>query len=67
MIIKNSVIVIPIEHIKLIKEDPDDDKFIEAAVYGKADLIISQNKHLLRIKEYNKIKILKPEEAILYL
>mgnify|MGYP001583434344 CR=1 FL=1 len=67
LIIKNSVIVIPIEHIKLIKEDPDDDKFIEAAVYGKADLIISQNKHLLRIKEYNKIKILKPEEAILYL
>ena len=54
----------PIVAINVVKDDPEDDKFVEAAVCGKADCIVSQDKHLLRLREYNKIKILKPEEAI---
>jgi len=64
-IIENSIMVDPIVAIKAVNDDPEDDKFIETAVYGKADFIVSQDKHLLKLKEYNKIKILKPEEAIL--
>jgi len=64
-IIENSIMVDPIMSIKAVKDDPEDDKFVEAAVYGEADFIVSQDKHLLKLKEYNKIKILKPEEAVL--
>lgn len=65
LIIENSMIVNPIVAIKAVKDDPEDDKFVEAAVYGEADFIVSQDKHLLKLKEYNKTKILKPEEAVL--
>lgn len=67
LIIENSVMVDPIVAIKAVKGDPEDDKFVEAAIYGEADFIISQDKHLLKLKEYNKIKILKPEEAVFIL
>ena len=42
--------------------DPDDNKILECAVDGKADFIITYDKHLLILKEYKKIKIITPEE-----
>ena len=65
LIIENSIMVDPLVAIKTVNDDPEDDKFVETAVYGEADFIVSQDKHLLKLKEYNKIKILKPEEAVL--
>jgi putative PIN family toxin of toxin-antitoxin system len=67
LIIENSIMVDPLAAIKAVKDDSEDDKFIEAAVYGEADFIVSQDKHLLKLKEYNKINILNPEEAVLIL
>jgi putative PIN family toxin of toxin-antitoxin system len=67
LIIETSIMVNPIVAVRAVKDDSEDDKFIEAAVYGEADFIISQDKHLLKLKEYNKIKILKPDEAVLIL
>lgn len=52
------------EHIDAVKEDPEDNKVIETAYYGKSDLIITQDKHLLNLKEYNGIKIINPLEFI---
>lgn len=63
-IIKNSKIVESLSKIDVIMEDSEDNKFLEAAIDGKADLIISQDRHLLNLKQYNGIKIVKPEEAI---
>tara|TARA_Y100000310_G_scaffold305546_1_gene345794 strand:+ start:586 stop:987 length:402 start_codon:yes stop_codon:yes gene_type:complete len=67
MIIENSIIVKPTIKLNVVKDDPDDNKFLEAGVTGKVDFIISQDKHLLKFKEYQGIKILNPEEAILLL
>ena len=39
-------------------EDPDDNRILEAAVEGRADVIVSGDKHLLRMKVYRGIKIL---------
>ena len=64
LILNNSILIQPSTKIDVIKEDPEDNKFLEAAVDGKADFIISQDKHLLNLKEYHGIKILKPEEAL---
>ena len=64
LIIENSIIVESTSKIEVIKDDPDDNKFLEVAVDGKAELIVSQDRHLLNLKEYNGIKIVKPEEAV---
>jgi len=42
-------------------QDPDDNKFLECAVSGEADYIVSKDKHLLDLEEYEGIKILTPE------
>ena len=67
LIIENSIIVEPTIRLDVVKEDPEDNKFIEAAIAGNADFIITQDKHLLKLKEYNGVKILRPEDVILIL
>ena len=57
-------LVHPRTRIHVIKEDPSDDKFIEAAMMGKARFIISQDKHLLNLKRYQNVIILTPEEFL---
>jgi len=50
--------------IHVIDEDPDDDKFIECAVALKADIIVSGDKRLLKLGEYQRINILNPDEFL---
>ena len=45
-------------------EDTDDDKFFACAIAGKSKLIISGDKHLLKVSGYQGIKVLKPKEFI---
>lgn len=52
--------------IKVVKDDPEDDKFIECAVTCGAEFIITGDKALERIKEYRKIKILNPKNFLLF-
>ncbi len=65
LIIKNSIIVEPTIKLSIIKNDPNDNKFLEAGISGKADFIISQDKHLLKLKAYDMIKIISPEKFLL--
>jgi len=44
--------------------DSDDDKFLACAVAGNTELIISGDKHLLDIKEFQGIKIVKPRKFV---
>lgn len=50
-------IVQPTTPIRIVR-DPKDDAIIEAAVDGKADMIVSLDKDLLTLKAYNNIPIL---------
>ena len=50
--------------LKIVKDDPDDNKFIECAVELGAQCIISGDKHLLRLKKYFEIEILKPKDFL---
>jgi len=65
LIIENSFIVEPTIKLNIIEADLDDNKFLEAGITGKVDFIISQDKHLLNLKEYQGMKIVRPEEAVL--
>ena len=52
------------EKIKIVKDDPDDDKIIECALASNSDYLITYDRHLLKIKEYKSIKIITPEEML---
>jgi|SRR3989344_5172305 len=56
-IIENSIIVDPTIKLNVVNDDPDDNKSLEAGISGNADLIISQDKHLLKLREYQGILI----------
>lgn len=65
LILEKARLVFPTEEIKVIKDDPDDDKFIEAAVEGGAQYVVSQDKkHVLKLKEYKGIKMIHPDEFV---
>lgn len=41
--------------LKVVADDPEDDKFIIAAVQGEAQYIVSRDSHLLELKSYQNI------------
>lgn len=45
-------------------DDPDDDKFIACALASKCRIIISGDRHLLRVSGYYGIQVLKPREFV---
>jgi len=47
-----------------VKNDPDDDKFIECAVALKVEVIITGDKALKAMNEYMGIKILTPRQFL---
>jgi len=57
-------VVEPVQKLDVVKEDPDDNKFLEAALEGKADYIVSGDKDLLRLKIFDGIKIISPAEMV---
>ncbi|HIG92777.1 TPA: putative toxin-antitoxin system toxin component, PIN family [Candidatus Woesearchaeota archaeon] len=50
--------------VKVILEDPDDDAMLETAVVGNADYLISADQHLLKLKEFAKVKIVTASEFL---
>ena len=54
----------PIEIDKPVCDDPEDDKFIAAAIGGAVRTIISGDKHLLDVNGHYGIEILGPSEYI---
>ena len=57
-------LVNPSKTLRIITKDPDDNKFLECAVEGKADCIVSGDSHLLVLEEYKGIRILTPAELL---
>ena len=49
---------------QIIKTDPDDNLILACALAGKADFIVSGDKHLSRLKKYRGIKIVAPLEFV---
>jgi putative PIN family toxin of toxin-antitoxin system len=49
---------------KAVKEDPDNDIIEQAAYDGKADYIVSGDRHLLLLKEFKGIRILSVDEML---
>ena len=45
-------------------DDPDDDKFLACAIASEVTLIVSGDKHLLRISGFRGIQVLKPRTFV---
>ena len=57
-------LIIPTKNVDVVKEDLEDNKIIECALESKSDYIITYDLHLLKLKEYRSIKIVKPEDFL---
>jgi putative PIN family toxin of toxin-antitoxin system len=57
ILIRQTIVVPFVSNIKIVLEDPDDDIVLNTAISGKADYIVSGDKHLLKIANYNHIQI----------
>ena len=45
-------------------EDPEDDKFIACALAGRCRVIVSGDRHLLRVSGLGKIRVMSPRQFI---
>jgi putative PIN family toxin of toxin-antitoxin system len=50
--------------VQVIEDDPDDDVFLAIALEGRADYIVSGNRHLLDLKALHGIPILSPRDFV---
>ena len=60
----NTLFTIKTPKIRVVKDDPDDDKFIECALALKAKVIVTGDKSIKALGEYMGIKILTPQEFL---
>jgi len=61
---QKTIMITSKEEIFVVKNDPSDNKFLECAVLGRANYIVSGDRHLLGLGEYEGIKILTPKEFL---
>lgn len=45
-------------------DDPDDDKFLARALAGRCKIIVSGDKHLLKVTGYRGIKVMRPIDFV---
>lgn len=57
-------VIVPSSIANVIPEDPSDNRIIECALEIKADLIVTGDRHLLALKEFEGIKIRTASEAL---
>ncbi len=64
-LISASLIYYPDIKINAVKEDPSDNRLLEAAVTAKATYLISGDKHLTKLQSFNSVIILTPADFFL--
>lgn len=64
--LQNAELIVPHYHWKLIVNDPDDDKFVDLAVAGNADFIVTNDKHFKVLAEtaFPVVKTMNAEEFL---
>ena len=65
LLIEESLLTPHILEVKAVEQDPEDDAIIIAAIEGKADCIVSGDRHLKNMGSYEMIPILSPAEFLL--
>ena len=53
-----------VSELNVVKEDPKDNKFLECAIAGEADYIVSGDHHLLNLQKYKNIRMISLREFL---
>ena len=56
-------LVKPARKVSIFKDDPDN-RVLECALHGKADVLVTGDKEMLRLREYEQIKIMSLKEYV---
>ncbi|MBI3325106.1 MAG: putative toxin-antitoxin system toxin component, PIN family [Nitrospinae bacterium] len=64
LLTKVAAIITPRTALHVILMDPPDNRILECAVEGRANLIVSGDRHLLRLKGYRGIPIVRPIDLL---
>ena len=56
-------LVKPTRKVSIFKDDPDN-RILECALHGKADVLVTGNKEMLRLREYEQIRIMSLKEYV---
>ena len=59
-----SIVVEPQREVTIVREDPEDNRVLEAARAGDADIIVSGDHHLLGLKRFGTTPIMNPRELL---
>ncbi len=62
VIVANCKMIDPKMSLHIIDEDVEDNKILECALASGADIIVSGDKHLLKLGRFRKTRILTPRE-----
>jgi putative PIN family toxin of toxin-antitoxin system len=57
-------LVIPRHKVNAVFDDPDDNRILECALSASAVLVVSGDRHLLRLHKYKSISIVSPREFL---
>jgi len=63
-LIQTGEIVSVRSNFKVVKDDPADDAIVNTAHDGRADMIVTGDSHLLRLRSFEGIKIVSVPEAL---
>lgn len=63
-LLRRSTVVTPLLTLRVVPQDPSDDKFVEAAVAGDADVIVCGDAHLLALGTHQGVSVLGVREFI---
>jgi putative PIN family toxin of toxin-antitoxin system len=63
-VFEHATIYKPLSLNEPVCEDPDDDKFIACALASGSKVIISGDKHLLKVSGYQGVEVLKPRDFL---
>lgn len=60
----DTVMVSPQVHLKVVANDPADDRILECALEGGADYLVSGDHHLLELKRYRHVRIVTARQFL---
>jgi putative PIN family toxin of toxin-antitoxin system len=55
-----ALLVKPAIKLNVVTDDPDDNRFLEAAVTAKANCVVSLDRHLLELNAFRNIPVISP-------
>ncbi|MCU1233824.1 MAG: hypothetical protein JWP63_1791 [Candidatus Solibacter sp.] len=57
-------LVVPLQTLDVVRDDPDDNRIVECAVEAGSQYIVTKDKDLLRLKSYGGIQMIRPADFL---